>query len=470
MEVLMSMFILLIGLLSVGALIPVGRFEVGQADQIDRAASVGRSAFRMLKTCGMLRPDAGNTSQHISMWYAPVAATGQLTGQLATDITNNGNFVPVANGLPYTDYDSNSSTYPPQLSYALDPWGMVYNATGQVINTSNPSAMFSSSALSPATFPAGAVSTLGAALPNVPVMARITLRAAPSLGICMSLAQAAHLFQPQDDLSYFAPPPGMTLTTPNGPAVQTYYPNQDPTVQNGVSSGGSGLTPQYRQFDGNYSWIATIVPNAPTLPNQSGGAPGSPTYQPYNNNLYTVSVAVYYKRPINLNVSVAPASQSINYPVYPERLAAVSAFPGSGIGGGEITLNTQNMTSTQSAAYLNVKRGQWIMLAGQITLTAGTSLNPTNTPTYLNIFRWYRVIGASDVVDSNGNPVTPGESTSVGMPSYSRNITLAGPDWPYLSVMANANHPITYAFLCDGVVGVYEKSMNLERPSDWSTQ
>src|SRR5579859_1448276 len=63
LEVLISIFILLVGLLGVGALIPIGRLEVGQADKFDRAGTLGRAAFREMKIRAMLRPDESSLIQ-----------------------------------------------------------------------------------------------------------------------------------------------------------------------------------------------------------------------------------------------------------------------------------------------------------------------------------------------------------------------------------------------------------------------
>jgi hypothetical protein len=55
LEVLISMGILTIGLLSVAALIPVGHHHVATATRYDRAASIGQAAFGEIKTRGLLR-------------------------------------------------------------------------------------------------------------------------------------------------------------------------------------------------------------------------------------------------------------------------------------------------------------------------------------------------------------------------------------------------------------------------------
>ncbi|MBI3838715.1 MAG: hypothetical protein HY288_12380 [Planctomycetia bacterium] len=69
LEVLISMFVLLVGLLGVAAMIPAGRHELLQASKIDHATTIGRAAFRDLKVRGYLNPanwytldDVGNST------------------------------------------------------------------------------------------------------------------------------------------------------------------------------------------------------------------------------------------------------------------------------------------------------------------------------------------------------------------------------------------------------------------------
>src|SRR5690348_13625331 len=56
MEVLISMFVLAIGLLGVAALIPAGKHEIVEATKLETAAMVGRNAFREIQTRGYLNP------------------------------------------------------------------------------------------------------------------------------------------------------------------------------------------------------------------------------------------------------------------------------------------------------------------------------------------------------------------------------------------------------------------------------
>ena len=60
LEVLVSMFILLFGLVGVASLFPVGKYHMQQATQYDRSAAVGQRAFEEIRVRGLLRPDRWN--------------------------------------------------------------------------------------------------------------------------------------------------------------------------------------------------------------------------------------------------------------------------------------------------------------------------------------------------------------------------------------------------------------------------
>jgi len=56
LEVLFAVFILSMGMLGLGALIPVGNFQVSQGLRADHAAACARAAFRQIEARGMLNP------------------------------------------------------------------------------------------------------------------------------------------------------------------------------------------------------------------------------------------------------------------------------------------------------------------------------------------------------------------------------------------------------------------------------
>ena len=62
LEVLISMGVLLIGLMGVGAMIPAGRYEIMQGVKTDYSTTVGRAAFRDLKARGYLNPSSWSST------------------------------------------------------------------------------------------------------------------------------------------------------------------------------------------------------------------------------------------------------------------------------------------------------------------------------------------------------------------------------------------------------------------------
>lgn len=160
-----------------------------------------------------------------------------------------------------------------------------------------------------------------------------------------------------------------------------------------------------RQTAGEYSWLATLAPKIDR-------------YSTSLNKYYVLSVVIFHQRP-GLELS----SNS-------ERVCDV-AFPGSGIGGGEVLLSSTNGTS------LAVKSGDWAMLMGrsqQMVVDQASGRLSLPVPR----FQWYRVADAEPEDDAG-----------------QRYATLIGQDWD-----ATATSP--QALLMSGVVAVHERTVTLE--------
>ena len=57
LEVLISMFVLLFGLMGVASIFPVGNHYAGKGEQFDRGSALAEAAFADLKARGMLKPE-----------------------------------------------------------------------------------------------------------------------------------------------------------------------------------------------------------------------------------------------------------------------------------------------------------------------------------------------------------------------------------------------------------------------------
>jgi hypothetical protein len=338
LEVLISMGVLLIGLMGVGAMIPAGRYEIMQGVKTDYATTVGRAAFRDLKARGYLNPRSWNNGG--GTVYTPgTTPSSPIPGPFSVTI-----------GGPY---------WP---CVAIDPLGIL------------------------------ATPTFGPEFPyyHGPVhLTRVSLWQVPDPTLIQMTKQVGDsIFRCPDDLvtvpDYRKDMPPWQQMIPFNPAPWTVAP-------------GSSLT---RSSEANYSWLATIV----TDPNSSA-----------MDAKVNVSVAVFYKR----DLSSAGAK---------ENSATVQQ-----LGVSDFRLDL----SAAPAFQAGLRPGQWIMLAGPVTVP--NPIPPPGTTLTIPVARWYRTIGAAKV-----NPVT-----------QTQDITLAGADWNPLIA------PID-AWLFDGVIAVYEKNMRLE--------
>lgn len=155
LEVLISMFVMLVGLLGVMSLIPVGRFEMQRGAKIDRASACGRGAFREMKVRGMLNPTTWARGDNGTKVYEATA------------------------GVPYTwNATLNAGNF---SAFAIDPLGV-----GTVAATNSFGSWFPYSA----------------AAPTVKRIPRITLGPSPGITAAARAAMADVIFRWQDDLQF----------------------------------------------------------------------------------------------------------------------------------------------------------------------------------------------------------------------------------------------------------------------------
>jgi prepilin-type N-terminal cleavage/methylation domain-containing protein len=213
----------------------------------------------------------------------------------------------------------------------------------------------------------------------------------------------------QDDLHYDFPTTDQG--NPDGLPIGAYF-----------KSGGVNTK---RAYDGRFTWVATLVP-----------VWGDPVLTVGRNEML-LSVVVFNQRNFGATGVAATAPQNATAPT--ERAAKVTFINGTtpaSISGGDLIITDAN----QANVALNI--GEWIMLGGMIQdLNAGSAQQRP-------MFRWYRVVTAA--------PAT-------GSGPYQRNITVAGPDWNLKGLNGNM-----MAYIYDGAVAVYERTVRLEGSSIWS--
>ncbi len=375
MEVLISIGIMLFGLLGVAALLPVGRFEMVQALRADRAASVGRSALREIKVRRM---------QYPAKWFWYV--------------------------------DSGTVRYPnAYFPVAVDPLGRLQGAiTGPNDYVSFPYATANSSVNVGCTG-----SNLWLTMPRVTLAEVVDVNDAVRMQL-----QCERLFRCRDDLKFNLPEtetsrPQQTFVGPSGGSL-IEAPSVNPSTSGALATAS----------DGNYSWLATVVPANTEYFEAT-------TTRTTARKFYNVSVVVFYNR----------------QPGDAQELTCAVTPQGNLVGGGEVILGDLSLSSPNPSPppgnAAEVRSGEWILLRGR---RQRQRIDPsTNTLALHNEydFKWYKVIATDEM-----NPAT-----------NTRRVTLAGPDW---ALAEPASTGATTAWtVCAGVfpgaIGVYTETMELER-------
>ncbi|HEV3021605.1 MAG TPA: hypothetical protein VGX76_04035, partial [Pirellulales bacterium] len=224
-------------------------------------------------------------------------------------------------------------------------------------------------------------------------------------------------------------------------------------------------TPDY---EGDFSWLVTVAPDIDDVFQQDIA----------NMDRYTFSVVVIQKRDLNLDQSGATLELNKKNKAPPERmvyadLLDASAQANAGLlppytnyAGGAVRLRTPvpnaAMVPPVTAAWLDVKPNEWLMLSALMYDPIGLSLIYAPVPGVpapglpIPVVQWYRIAGVGDTVDISGNGSGP----------WYRDVQLAGPDWNNTNFSPNLytypagtvpGYPVQYQFatLVTGTVAVY---------------
>ena len=366
-EILISMFVMLFGLMGVAAIFPVGNHYVVEGEKFDLGAAIAQNAFEELGARGMLQPGE---------WAIPPFAP----------FISNGNFFSVVNH---------------GHALIIDPLGVgIANSSGvtgheyfpyQGTNPTNP-------------WRPGLVGI------NWPVR-RLTLDVdptpPPAFPVMMTSEVAETIFRLRDDL-----------------AVEQPDESDVPSIQRWDVDGAGVLL--RRQYKGDYSWLATIVPTT-----GEALAALQPAHEAYGEINYDVSVVVFRKR------DTTPSEES-------ERLIEAELLQG-----GELVIySTSGSLAKQEVddAVEDIRPGSWISVMG-VNQTTGDFL-----------MKWYRILSLDQETTENENV-----STVTGQFPL-RRAMLIGPDWPTNSMTDLRAAILPGAFL------VVTKQMKMEGSSLWSLE
>jgi len=201
MEVLISVFVLAVGLLGVAAMIPLGGLTILETNKADRAGACGRASMRDVRIRGMLDPQNWVTYNGGAVWACAM-----------------GN---------YTSTDPNSGPYSP---VCIDP---LYLASPQVDFSQSDARIF----------PYGGNTTLSLPRLTLGDTAHVDDTAA-----AMTFGMAERIFRWAEDLTYYQP-------DDNDRPLMEFF------ARNGTVVTASNLTTiAIPATDGNYSWMFTLSP------------------------------------------------------------------------------------------------------------------------------------------------------------------------------------------------------------------
>ncbi len=458
LEVLISAFVLSVGMLGLLSLVPLGGYRMGQVNQFDRAAATGRHAFREFKTRDMLEPNrwmamdfAGGTSNIMRTWRIP---NPWDLGSPSTSTPLGGPEGPgVDDGdIARRNVDDWAETF------CIDPLFIARaNDTLSTVPTNWPGRTF------PYDLQTTSVPNLRtgpgiiASHDNAPRMPRATLSMSEDFTALFSATPPPSPNPPDANLMTSSVAERIFMSQNEG--IYS-LPTDESETPIRLYSGGNTI----EQFEGSYSWMA-MVSRAPheVLAVDDGGIYYD--ISPAIRNEYQVSIIVFAKR--NLDVDVQAGEANPADALASERVCGIEFVNGLGLGGGDVIISggpVADMTSDEAREYLAVKPNQWIMVSGWAPRPSLPVPAPGIYPPIYGqdrlarpVYRWYRVVAtdnAPEVLEVSGTDY------------WVRYLTLDGPDWnPNEFCNLNetsvtlGNLTDTYAVLVDGVVAVFERTM-----------
>jgi len=310
LEVLLSMFVLLFGLMGVAAIFPVGHHYVVEGEKFDQGSTLAQNAFEELRARGILRPQ---------FW---LYASNELSSD--SKAPNDEFIQPIVHVGP-TDpgiFSVLTSTDPgPGHAFVIDPLGAA--------NTDEIHFPFSAHSLNPDNNP-----WINAAVPlagDIWPVRRLTLPAT-SMTNPMNGPIAETIFRLRDDLS-----------------VEQPEKDDSPSIQLWKDDGAGALLA--RQYVGNYSWLVSVVPTTidqSGVPVEQSLLALQPANSGYGSYDYDVSVVVFRKR------DTTPSLDS-------ERLIEAEI-----LNDGEMAIYSTTSTADEEvdAALEDIRPGNWIAVMG----------------------------------------------------------------------------------------------------------
>jgi hypothetical protein len=437
LEVLFSIGVIAIGLLGVIAVLPVALRQVGQGQTADAASRVGANIMRefvstiyvgntgaagrpSMTNTTLWRRSAANTTFFNTTRFTNVNFSRGFDGRWGAANTNDDNFLGTDDFLEggFGDPPRSDGFPMDNVSYCIDPRFISRTDTTNTLVDLRDRSVFPTAQL---------------ADPTLMRMMRVSLPGSETFGLgvpfgnslgCMGQLEADQFFVIDDDLAFDVPdeveePPRQVYLWSPGP--DTFPGGAGDDDLNGILDDASEFgwpgtddIPMTREFDGLYSWMATLVPKSYT--------PGEKEVD------FTLSVVVFQGRDLDHES---------------ERVARITPanFLGVGIGGGDVVIESlpQATRSEAQADVDSLRPGHWVLLGA--TLGNGISGIPETT------FRWYRVVNVGDAAEY-----------VMANDRWEIDATLAGPDWPVSSIIQD-----TQVVMISSIVAVYERTIHIQQ-------
>lgn len=393
LEIMISIGVVGIGLLGVAALIPLAHYKAAEGVREERKALFGRRAYREFFIHGFNQPGRWQASTQAlpvpiqrPNWiaFAPMPSP-----PLIYNVQGDGRLIPrtycfdphlfsyrLGSGLPQTHV-----VFPENATNLPVPQPLIPRIT----------------VLSP---PPNRLRESLLARQNPPTVAWNQFTNQVTTLNLLQRSAADEIFRIRDDL----------------PVNQPTEPNQTTTFSYFTETTG----PTKKLASGNFSWMATLVPELMLHPlTAAAGVP------PYNANRYVLSIVVYRDRELSGQ--------------YREEAVANVMFGGASFLSGStkelrvVDLVPPDPAVPQNAGVKDIQVGHWVAL----TQPAATGNSA--------VLRWYEVVAA----DTPENELT-----------NQRELTLSGPDWA-LPTPDLGGPPVFLVYLRN-VETVYEKTIELD--------
>ncbi len=314
LEVLISMFVLAVGLLGLASMVPVGQFQVSQATHADFASSVGRGeAFKHIKVQDML--DEASWVYYTAGAYQPYMPTSSAFVNPSNPIDT----AFVIDGLALATYATDTDyQFFPYTSTTM-PW--------------------------PST--------------SVPRVDRISIKDLAVNNNNIAVETADRIFRGLDDKIFEIPtdttrrPMLMNSIRPytdsNGNGV--YNTGEPFNDLNGNGTWDAGQSAQL-QSQGDYSWMVMISPALWWDTTAVDGTAPNQAVPIFVDGLGTTTVLVLHKRDL-ADTALPPSERGVWADV-------------QSVGAGSLDVQLRDTTSTifeDAKRFLRVRHNQWIMLS-----------------------------------------------------------------------------------------------------------